>query len=238
MGRGWLAANDGRRRDPDRGGAGARGSDVAAALRAPVREDFDTDTLPIDFQWLRSPRPDELFSLRARPGHLRLYGRETIGSLFRRRSSRAASAGALLQRIDMRGVRARALPADGRPRVLLQQRQVSLLLRVTRRQWQASPGDVGAPRSGRRRRVHAADRDRERPAHRAARGSGLRAAALCVSNRRRSVAVAAAAVRCQHSLGRGQRAGVAELHGGVRRHGMSGSRRDGDSGRLRLVRVS
>ena len=38
--------------------------------------------LPIDFQWLRTPQPDELFSLSARPGHLRLYGRETIGSLF------------------------------------------------------------------------------------------------------------------------------------------------------------
>jgi xylan 1,4-beta-xylosidase len=49
---------------------------------APVREDFDTDTLPIAFQWLRSPWPDELFSLRARKSHLRLYGRETIGSLF------------------------------------------------------------------------------------------------------------------------------------------------------------
>ena len=37
----------------------------------------------MDFQWLRSPWPEELFSLTARPGHLRLYGRETIGSLFR-----------------------------------------------------------------------------------------------------------------------------------------------------------
>jgi xylan 1,4-beta-xylosidase len=39
--------------------------------------------LPIDFQWLRSPFPDELFSLTARRGFLRLYGRETLGSLFR-----------------------------------------------------------------------------------------------------------------------------------------------------------
>src|SRR5690606_3713425 len=39
--------------------------------------------LPIDFQWLRSPWPEELFSLSARPGPLRLYGRETIGSVFR-----------------------------------------------------------------------------------------------------------------------------------------------------------
>jgi len=50
---------------------------------APMREEFDADALPIAFQWLRSPWPDELFSLRARKGHLRLYGRETIGSLFR-----------------------------------------------------------------------------------------------------------------------------------------------------------
>ena len=50
---------------------------------APLREDFDSPPLPLDFQWLRSPSPDELFSVTARPGHLRLYGRETIGSLFR-----------------------------------------------------------------------------------------------------------------------------------------------------------
>ena len=50
---------------------------------SPVREDFDSETLPIDFQWLRSPSPGDLFSLQARTGYLRLYGRETIGSLFR-----------------------------------------------------------------------------------------------------------------------------------------------------------
>jgi xylan 1,4-beta-xylosidase len=49
----------------------------------PAREDFDGPTLPIDFQWLRSPYPGELFSLTERPGHLRLYGRETPGSMFR-----------------------------------------------------------------------------------------------------------------------------------------------------------
>ena len=48
-----------------------------------MRDDFDGPQLPIEFQWLRSPWPDELFSLSARPGHLRLYGRETTGSLFR-----------------------------------------------------------------------------------------------------------------------------------------------------------
>ena len=49
----------------------------------PVREEFDAATLPLPFQWLRTPYPEELFSLTARPGFLRLYGRETIGSLFR-----------------------------------------------------------------------------------------------------------------------------------------------------------
>jgi xylan 1,4-beta-xylosidase len=47
-----------------------------------VRENFDTPQLPVDFQWLRSPYPDRLFTLIERPGHLRLYGRETVGSLF------------------------------------------------------------------------------------------------------------------------------------------------------------
>jgi len=49
----------------------------------PERVDFHGPDLPIDFQWLRSPYPDELFSLTARPGWLRLFGRESIGSLFR-----------------------------------------------------------------------------------------------------------------------------------------------------------
>src|SRR6188768_659842 len=48
----------------------------------PPREDFYGPNLPLDFQWLRTPYPDELFSLTARPGHLRLFGRETIGSPF------------------------------------------------------------------------------------------------------------------------------------------------------------
>jgi xylan 1,4-beta-xylosidase len=80
-GDGWLRTAD---------GAGipqveVAGPDVPAhAFPAPTaRSDFDGGTLPIEFQWLRSPQPEDLFSLSARPGHLRLYGRETIGSLFR-----------------------------------------------------------------------------------------------------------------------------------------------------------
>jgi xylan 1,4-beta-xylosidase len=49
----------------------------------PAREDFTRPQLPIQFQWLRSPWPEELFSLTERPGYLRLYGRESLGSLFR-----------------------------------------------------------------------------------------------------------------------------------------------------------
>ncbi|HEX4736808.1 MAG TPA: glycoside hydrolase family 43 protein [Allosphingosinicella sp.] len=48
----------------------------------PEREDFDGPDLPSAFQWLRTPEPERVFSLSARPRHLRLYGRETIGSLF------------------------------------------------------------------------------------------------------------------------------------------------------------
>lgn len=47
------------------------------------RDDFDAPELPINFQWLRTPYPDEIFSLTARPGFLRLYGRESIGCLFK-----------------------------------------------------------------------------------------------------------------------------------------------------------
>jgi xylan 1,4-beta-xylosidase len=47
----------------------------------PVRATFD-GALPIDFQWLRSPQPEKLFSLADRPGWLRLQGRETLGSVF------------------------------------------------------------------------------------------------------------------------------------------------------------
>jgi xylan 1,4-beta-xylosidase len=78
---GWLRTADGH---------GLPYSEVAAPpLPAhtfpppPEREDFDHPELPLNFQWLRSPWPAELFSLTERPGHLRLYGRETLGSLFR-----------------------------------------------------------------------------------------------------------------------------------------------------------
>jgi xylan 1,4-beta-xylosidase len=79
---GWLRTTDGRGL-PTIEAPAPRGLLSQPPPIAPVREDFDAETLPLAFQWLRSPYPDDLFSLRARQGYLRLYGRETIGSLFR-----------------------------------------------------------------------------------------------------------------------------------------------------------
>ncbi len=42
--------------------------------------DFESPDLPEEFQWLRSPYPKQLFSLTERPGYLRLFGRESLGS--------------------------------------------------------------------------------------------------------------------------------------------------------------
>jgi len=47
-----------------------------------TREDFDAPELPIDFQWLRTPHPQRIWSLTERTGFLRLFGRETLGSQF------------------------------------------------------------------------------------------------------------------------------------------------------------
>ncbi|MEM9386797.1 MAG: glycoside hydrolase family 43 protein [Pseudomonadota bacterium] len=45
-------------------------------------EDFRGRQLPSQFQWLRTPDPSEFMSLEAAPGRLRLYGKESPGSLF------------------------------------------------------------------------------------------------------------------------------------------------------------
>jgi len=98
---GWLVTDDGEPVPQTEVSAPSLSAHEFPAER--VRHDFNEADLPIDFQWLRSPWPDELFSLSARPGHLRLYGRESIGSLFRqslvarRQQSHCYTATTLLQ---------------------------------------------------------------------------------------------------------------------------------------------
>ena len=47
---------------------------------AEITYDFSGPGLPSDFQWLRTPEPERIFSLTEKPGVLRLFGREAIGS--------------------------------------------------------------------------------------------------------------------------------------------------------------
>lgn len=58
----------------------------AGATPRPVEREerhvFETATLPMAFQWLRTPYPERLFSLTERRGYLRLYGRQSPGSWF------------------------------------------------------------------------------------------------------------------------------------------------------------
>jgi xylan 1,4-beta-xylosidase len=60
----------------------APGGAETVAKPALIRRDFGGPELPPEFQWLRTPCPERLFSLTERPGFLRLYGRESIGSWF------------------------------------------------------------------------------------------------------------------------------------------------------------
>jgi xylan 1,4-beta-xylosidase len=77
---GWLYTADGA--GVPHTEADAPGLPAHVFPAPPERVEFDDPSLPLDFQWLRTPYPEEIFSLTGRPGHLRLYGRETIGSLF------------------------------------------------------------------------------------------------------------------------------------------------------------
>ena len=46
------------------------------------KDDFDSETLNLHFQTLRIPLGEDILSLTDRPGHLRLYGRESLTSKF------------------------------------------------------------------------------------------------------------------------------------------------------------
>ena len=70
--------------------------------QVPETRTFDAG-LPPEFQWLRTPYPDRLFSTDARPGHLRIFGRESMGSDFehalvaRRQEDKAYAAECVLE---------------------------------------------------------------------------------------------------------------------------------------------
>ncbi len=51
-------------------------------MNYPVKDEFDSEELNIHFNTLRIPFNEEIGSLTERPGHLRLYGRESLHSLF------------------------------------------------------------------------------------------------------------------------------------------------------------
>ena len=71
----WLWLKDGGQLPPT-----ALPLAVEAAPRAPVSRDFTGPALPPEFQWLRTPHPDRIFSLTGTA--LRLTGRESLGSWF------------------------------------------------------------------------------------------------------------------------------------------------------------
>lgn len=48
----------------------------------PVKDDFDGDRLNIHYQTLRIPLGEDTVTLKDRPGHLRLYGRQSLASTF------------------------------------------------------------------------------------------------------------------------------------------------------------
>jgi len=50
--------------------------------RPPARDEFDTQALPDHYQWLRTPYPENFYSLQDRRGFLRLYGKQSIGNTF------------------------------------------------------------------------------------------------------------------------------------------------------------
>ena len=78
---GWfrLASDDGLPR------LEVEGPDLSESIVDPEIEldDFDSDQLNIVYQWLRTPWPEEFYSLSERPGFLRLYGMESPGSLYK-----------------------------------------------------------------------------------------------------------------------------------------------------------
>ena len=78
---GWLYL-DARRRRAERRGRGARPARRSRARRRRCRYDFAGAQLPLDFQWLRTPEPERIFTLTGKPACCGCSARESIGSWF------------------------------------------------------------------------------------------------------------------------------------------------------------
>lgn len=79
---GWLRVAQGGNK-PDYTVPSPTGLPLHPWPKAPARSVFNTASLPSEFQWLRIPWDETMFTLKGRPGFLRLYGHESIGSWFK-----------------------------------------------------------------------------------------------------------------------------------------------------------
>ena len=79
---GWLYLAEGGHAPTSLITPAPKGLEPAPFDPPPVRTRFAPGPLPTDFQWLRSPEPERMFSLDARPGHLRIFGRMSPGNVF------------------------------------------------------------------------------------------------------------------------------------------------------------
>ena len=79
---GWLYLSEGGLHPTSVHTPRPQGIVPAAPAQEAVRTTFAPGPLPQAFQWLRSPEPERLFSLDANPGHLRIYGRQSPGTMF------------------------------------------------------------------------------------------------------------------------------------------------------------
>ena len=138
---------------------------------AEIRRDFSKHReLPMEFQWLRTPHPERLFTLTG--SALRLHGRESIGSWFEQSLVARRQEDFAFRAETVRRFPARHLPAGRGPHLLLQPLQVPLRRRDVARDDGPRPHDDELP--GRlSRRPHGI------PAGRAHRDPGIGAREIC-----------------------------------------------------------
>ncbi len=186
------------------------------------RATFSPAGLPPDFQWLRTPYPERIFSLSARPGHLRLIARE-FDRLVVRAGPRRAAAGRLhLPRRDRARFPAAEFSAGGGNDGLLQPAQVSFSRgRMAREFGPSADGPELRGRLSRREPDLPARRARttrrRRPGAAGRRGRTREAAVLLRSRRR--MAEGRTGPRRLDPVRRSRTRGARLLHRRLRRHG-------------------